>query len=38
MNAGRLLAIAGAIVATGLGAMLGLVEAFLTPLRLPHST
>jgi len=38
VNVGRLLAIAGAIVATGLGAMLGLVEAFLTPLRLPHST
>lgn len=38
MNAGRLLAVAGAIVATGLGAVLGLFEAFLTPLRLPHST
>jgi hypothetical protein len=38
VNAGRLLAVAGAIVATGLGAVLGLFEAFLTPLRLPHST
>jgi hypothetical protein len=38
VNAGRLLAIAGAIVATGLGAVLGVFEAFLTPLRLPHST
>jgi hypothetical protein len=38
LNAARLLAIAGGIVATGLGAVLGLFEAFLTPLRLPHST
>ena len=38
MSGSRLLAIAGGIVATGLGAMLGLFEAFLTPLRLPHST
>jgi hypothetical protein len=38
VNPSRLLAIAGAVVATGLGAVLGLFEAFLTPLRLPHST
>ena len=38
MNKERLLIIAGAVVATGLGAVLGLFEAFLTPLRIPHST
>jgi len=38
VNKERLLSIAGAVVATGLGAVLGLFEAFLTPLRIPHST